>query len=142
VDDTICFKNDKLHRQRRFWNCNYLGCGDVFPHTLHAVGLLLEYPHNSATCHLLLYFKSNTLLWTEGTEMMQSIFISDLSLMHEEQIIHTSLPQMLLHHCKQGTLASFQTFCNQSPRWKGGHFSIVFHALPTFNEKLIYTNTS
>jgi len=55
--------------------------------------------------------------------MTQSILVSALSLILGEQILSiSSLPQILLHHYKQGTLANVQMFCNQSPRWKRGHF--------------------
>ena len=54
---------------------------------------------------------------------MQSILVSALSLIHEEQIMRTaSLPQMLLHNCKHSTLANVLMFCNQSPWWKCAQF--------------------
>jgi len=57
--------------------------------------------------------------------MMQSILISVLSLMCEEQILCTSsVPKILLHYCKHATL-------------HGGTVSksgTIFQVLPTFNE--------
>jgi hypothetical protein len=68
--------------------------------------------------------------------MMQRLHFSVLSVMCEEHIMCTSLPQMLLHHCKQGTLASFETFWNSLHGGRAATSGSVFYTLPTFIEKI------